>query len=893
MGICKGVAAERIETLGMDRPDWERVKELFAEAGDLAPGERAAFLSNACGSDAGLRSEVESLLAEHDESDDSFERNAVDLASAVAADGKRYSGRRFGHFEVIREIGSGGMGTVFLAKRSDGEFDQQIALKVIRNTIIDAETERRFRRERQILADLNHPSIAKLIDGGVSEDGEPFLAMEYVEGRSLIEYCDGSGLDVPSRLQIFTRICSAVSYAHQNLIVHRDIKPGNILVNAGGEPKLLDFGLAKIVDQNIFEGETTATVNRAFTPAYASPEQFLGKNVTTRSDVYSLGVVLFELLTGRKPYDFDGRSLDEIIRTISDSEPPRPSELSASGSDRGTTLRGDLDNIVLKAIQKDEAQRYASVDELTSDIERYLAGRPVSARPATVAYRAAKFFHRNRIAVSAAAAVFVALVLGLVVTLWQYNVARRERDLAEQRFNDVRRLSNSLLFEIAPRLERLPGSIGAREIIINRAVEYLDTLASLPQADLQLQAELAAGYAKIGDLQGNPANPNFIMLGEAIKNYEKALAIRRFVLERTPDDEALQMTIAENHRVLGRVFAETNDYEAEQEQMGSARGILGKLLAKDPASVGLKRALAQTNYDSGVGQTSLKGFGQALPFYDDAIRLLESAGGDAQTARLLGTCYAQKAYSLSWESRQPEAEAEMAKAVAIHEKLAVEAANDDEAEAALWLTYWLAGNINEEINDQRFYEFQSKAAGLARTSVAEDPSDIRAKQRLAKTLSHLGQAATNIGRNDEALGHLEESSRLYRGIIEAETRNGRLKADLAASLLRLGNALEATGNAAAAFRSFNDAVSLYSEVNELFPNDRRTKNNLATAHGQAGKLYEKNAARLPSASQTAREHYEKAVSLMIEMQNAQQAALSAYDLDFLEEMKAGVARLSN
>ncbi|MBK9215030.1 MAG: serine/threonine protein kinase [Chloracidobacterium sp.] len=565
----------------MGRSDWERVKEIFVEAGELAPDGRVAFLDEACGGDAELRSEVESLLAEHDEADDSFERNAVDLTAAIKGDREKYAGRQFGHFEIISELGAGGMGTVFLAKRSDGEFDQQIALKVIRNTIIDAETERRFRRERQILADLNHPNIAKLIDGGVSDDGEPFLAMEYVEGRSLIESCDNAGLDVTARLRLFTRICSAVSYAHQNLVVHRDIKPGNILVTANGEPKLLDFGLAKIVDQNIFEAETTATVNRAFTPAYASPEQFLGKHVTTRSDVYSLGVVLFELLTGRKPYDFDGRSLDEIIRTMSDSEPPRPSDLGEFGGDRGPTLKGDLDNIVLKAIQKDETQRYSSVDELTNDIERYLAGRPVSARPATITYRAAKFFRRNRIAVSAAAAVLIALILGLVVTLWQYNVARRERDLAEQRFNDVRRLSNSLLFEIAPEIESLPGSLAAREIILKRAVEYLDSLASQSQNDLQLQAELASAYQKIGDLQGNPANPNFIMLADAIGSYEKALAIRKAILNETPNDNDLRWRTAENHRLLGRVLAETNDYDGEQSHMLAARQMLEELLARD------------------------------------------------------------------------------------------------------------------------------------------------------------------------------------------------------------------------------------------------------------------------------------------------------------------------
>jgi len=872
--------------------DWTTIKDIFAEASEMLPSKRAAYLNKSCGGNTGLRREIESLLANHDAGGDEFERNAVNLGQSVTTTGEKYSGRTFGRFSIIREIGSGGMGSVFLADRSDGEFRQHIALKVIRNTIVDKETARRFRLERQILANLNHPNIAKLLDGGISSDGEPYLAMEYVEGLSLLDYVEGNALSIEDRLRLFVRICSAVSYAHQNLTIHRDIKPANVIVTSDGEPKLLDFGLAKILDENMFDQDRTATVYRAFTPAYASPEQFLGKNVTTVSDVYSLGVVLYELLTGKRPFDYEGLSLDEIIKTQSDVEPPKPSESSSrddvSRPFGGQVLKGDLDNIVVKTLQKEPSERYRSVEELIADIERYLDGRPVAARPATFTYRATKFIRRNRVTVAAASVVVVALIAALVVTLWQYNETRKGRDLAEQRFNDVRRLSNSLLFEIAPRLEKLPGSIGAREIIINRALEYLDTLAGQSVEDMQLQAELAAAYAKIGDLQGNPANPNFIQLDEAIKNYEKALGIRRGILVRTPTDRTLRLTIAENYRVLGRIYGETNDYDAEQTHLDQAREILAELVALEPSSNEIRRALAQTNYDAGVGQTSLKSYGKALPFYDNAIQLLEPVAEDPANARLLGTCYAQKAYSLSWETRQSEAEAEMAKAVKIHEALAL---NAPQTSDVLWLTYWLAGNINEEIDNKKFYEYQSKAERLVRESTANDPSDIRAKQRLAKTLSHLGQAASNIGRTREALSHLEESSRIYREIIESETRNGRLKADLAGSLLRLGGAHNNIGDLGRALDLFTDALLLYEDVNRAFPNDKRTKNNLATAHGEIAKLYDRNRTRLQDADGRAREHYNTALSLMVEMEE-QQNILSTYDLEFLEEMKAAVAALS-
>jgi len=870
----------------MESEKWQLVKRLFAESIETERASRPSFLNAACGNDDELHREIESLLAEYDETSGEFERNAVNFPAAFNSINEKYAGRAFGHFSIIREIGSGGMGTVFLAERSDGEFEQKIALKVIRTTLLDKETERRFRRERQILANLNHPHIAKLLDGGISLDGEPYLAMEYVEGQTLLDFANVHDLSPKERLQIFLKICSAVSYAHQNLTIHRDIKPTNILVPENGEPKLLDFGLAKILDENLFETDRTATAYRAFTPAYASPEQFLGKSVTTLTDVYSLGVVLYELLTGRKPFDFDGRSLDEIIRTLSDdTEPPMLSETK-----KLSELKGDLDNIAAKALQKEPDRRYRSVEELMNDIDRYLCGLPVSARPATLAYRTAKLFRRNKIVVSAAAVVFLSLFAALIITLWQFNETRKERDLAQERFNDVRRLSNSLLFEIAPSIERLSGSVGAREIIISRAIEYLDNLALQSQNDLQLQAELASAYQKIGDLQGNPANPNFIMLDEAIKNYEKSLAIRNGILEKDQNNIGLRHSIADSYRVLGKVYGETNDYEAEQDNLKKSREILEELLGRDPTSVEIRRSLARSYYDAGVGQTSLRSYGKAIPFYNSGIDILEAidaAGPDPESQRILANCYAQKGYSLSWESRQDEAIIEMSKAITIHERLAAQFSEDAEAIDALWLTYWLAGNINEEIDNKLFYKFQQKAERLARLAVEGDPSDIRSKQRLAKTLSHLGQAANNIGRPKEALEHLQESSRIYQGIIENESRNGRLRADLAGSLLRLGIAKNNMGNVQAALTDISAALEIYIAVNKEFPNDKRTKNNLATAYGEIAKLYDKNQAKLQDAKRVARDNYQRALELMLEMES-QQDILSTYDLRFLEEMKAAV-----
>jgi len=451
----------------MAKPNWQQVKDLFAEAFEQHPDSRLEFLKSQCNGDDLLFGEVSSLLAALSEPDNLIENNAIDLAAKVGAQEIDRTEQHFGNYKILREIGSGGMGTVFLATRDDGEFSMHVALKIVRLSVADREIIARFKRERQILASLNHPNIAVLHDGGVSEKGEPFLAMEYVEGETLIEYSENNRLSTPEKLRLFLKICSAVSYAHRNLVVHRDIKPSNILVTSEGDPKLLDFGLAKAFESDT---STTQTELRAFTPAYASPEQIQGQHITTASDIYSLGAVFYELLTGAKPFDFEDKSYEEILKTAARSAPPLPST-NAQASTNGSQLKGDLDNIAMTALRKEPERRFKTVEDLAEDIRRHLDGQPISARPNTTRYLAAKFIQRNKIAVAAAALVFISLVAGLALSFWQAARARKERDRAEKRFQDVRQLSNSLLFDISPKIERLPGSLEARERLVQKALE--------------------------------------------------------------------------------------------------------------------------------------------------------------------------------------------------------------------------------------------------------------------------------------------------------------------------------------------------------------------------------------------------------------------------------------
>ncbi|MGE0131111.1 MAG: tetratricopeptide repeat protein [Blastocatellales bacterium] len=419
----------------MDTERWKRTEELFAAALEQEPERREAFLQAACADDPALRVEVESLLDARAHAANFIETPASAFAADLLPEEARANeGKRCGPYRLIREIGRGGMGEVWLAERDDGRFDQRVAIKVIKRGMDTDEVSRRFAQERRILAQLNHPGIARLLDGGETADGRPWFALEYVEGERLDHYCESRKLGLKERLELFREICAAVQYAHQNLVIHRDLKPGNILVTEEDAPKLLDFGIAKLLDP---EGQTTGltgTWQRVMTLDYASPEQAGAGVVTTASDVYSLGVILYELLTGRRPYDLANLPLHEATRIICEREPRAPSRGDATPETTGWSgnLASDLDNIALKALRKEPDRRYASVAELAEDIRRYLDGLPVGATGDTLAYRAAKFVRRNKRSVAAAAAIMLALVIGLVVAMWQAESARAQEKIAKQ-----------------------------------------------------------------------------------------------------------------------------------------------------------------------------------------------------------------------------------------------------------------------------------------------------------------------------------------------------------------------------------------------------------------------------------------------------------------------------
>jgi serine/threonine-protein kinase len=468
-----------------------RLAELVKSAVERGPESRAAFLEEECRSDPAMRAEIESLLQQQQGVSRFIEEPALHLAAeSFLRQGTFSAGQTIAHYHIVSLIGSGGMGEVYLAQ--DHQLDRRVALKLVRRSLASDDMLRHFKREEHLLASLNHPNIAQLYGSGLTADGVPFFVMEYVEGQRLDDYCNDRKLETKERLQLFRKVCSAVTYAHQRLVIHRDLKPANVRVTAEGEPKLLDFGIAKLIDvDNAQSSGMTLTLQGVMTPEYASPEQVRGATMTTASDVYSLGVVLYELLTGRRPYRLTSRRPEELSRAITEQTPARPSSMSTLRQPQ--SLRGDLDNIVLMAMRKEPARRYESAAQFSADIQRHLEELPVVARQDTFTYRASKFIRRHRVAVAAAFLILLSLVGGIIATTWQAQAARHERAKAEDVKNALVRMlnySNPIVFS--------PQNNGQKTVkeILDETAKQLENgeFSNQPEIKVELEQIIAECY---------------------------------------------------------------------------------------------------------------------------------------------------------------------------------------------------------------------------------------------------------------------------------------------------------------------------------------------------------------------------------------------------------------
>jgi eukaryotic-like serine/threonine-protein kinase len=475
---------------------WARLQTLFDVALSLGPAERDEYLSRECGPDTALRQQIDSLIAASAQAGDRID-GIVGLAARELAP-TAAPGQRVGPWELVREIGRGGMGAVFLAHRVDGEYEARAAIKLI-GGMRTPEHLRRFRAERQILAGLDHPNIARLLDGGSTDEGVPWVAMELVEGMPLDRYCDQAGLTVEQRIALFLDVCSAVAFAHQHLVVHRDIKPGNILVTADGVPKLLDFGIAKLLDPEAADSAETRTAMRLLTPAYGSPEQLRGEPVTIAADVYALGIVLYRLLAGRMPYELEEKSLTEIERLVCAIDPPRASTIALTPRLQ-RRLRGDLDTILMTALRKEPAARYASVDRFADDLKRHVTGLPVLARGEHWAYRARKFTRRHRAGV-VVAAVLVILLTGFTGALGIQNQRlAAERDAATAARSSAEQVASFLadVFTVSDPDRARGDTVTARELLDAGAERVEEELAGQPALQAGMMVLIGRTYTGLG-----------------------------------------------------------------------------------------------------------------------------------------------------------------------------------------------------------------------------------------------------------------------------------------------------------------------------------------------------------------------------------------------------------
>lgn len=519
---------------------WARVRVLIEQAMSIPENERAAFVRS-LDEDARVVAEVEKLLGYDRQASALFSIESWQERAERTAQDANLTGTALGNYRLLEELGRGGMGAVYLAERADGVYQQKVALKVLQENIFTPALAQRFRQERQILARLQHPGIARLLDGGVMPDGRPYLVLEYVDGIPIDVYCEQHALDVNARLRLFLRVAEVVQSAHQQLVLHLDLKPANILVTAEGEPRLLDFGIARILSEGESGSRQAEATLRLLTPRYASPEQAAGMPLGVASDEFSLATLLYRLLTGLLPYPIEDATPLEAARMIAEVPPLPPSEVVRE--ELAVLLRDDLDTILLQALRKEPERRYPTVAAFAEDVRRHLANEPVLAHADSFRYRASKFLRRNQgsvIAAMLAALILVAssaaVVRSAVIARKQRAIAEKQRAAAERRLQDVRSLAHSYIFDLDPQLGQIPGTAGVRNFILKNSLVYLEAMSKESEGDDDLSREIAAGYDRIGRVQAQYGMPSLGDATGAAVSMGKGIAIQRRLLEKNPGD---------------------------------------------------------------------------------------------------------------------------------------------------------------------------------------------------------------------------------------------------------------------------------------------------------------------------------------------------------------------
>jgi len=786
------------------------IDELFELALEMPAAGRAERLLLDCGGDETLRNQVLALLESDAQARGAgfWDSSAIEIEARQAADRTPIEpGRQIGRYRLLNAIGSGGMGTVYRATRDDEEFRKFVAVKVIKHGMDTDLIVDRFRTERQILANLEHPNIARLLDGGTTADGLPYLVMEYVEGCPIDEYATRNQLSIPQRLQVFQTVCSAVEYAHRNLVIHRDLKPGNILVMEDGTPKLLDFGVAKLLLPGLPDGESQPAMTAIgfMTPDYASPEQVLGEAVTTISDVYSLGVLLYGLLTGRLPYRLKSRRPDEVASAIC-TQPPQPPSTAA------IRLPYDLERIVLMAIRKEPERRYASVGMLSDDIGRFLAGLPVIAHKDTLGYRASKFVRRHAAAVAAGGLALLCLLAAMAGIAWEARIARAQRMRAEQRFNDVRKIATSFLFEFDDSIQNIPGTLKARQLIARRALEYLDSLARDAGDDRALKAELAVAYNKVGPLAFNES--------DSLEAYRKALAINKSLVQAEPGNPRYRQQLAASYSWLASLLREMGDSAGALQNARDAVTAMQWLVDTVPMDPAYRAGLADADQEFGKMLSQVGRAREALQIEQSALGIDEALFHQDPTNRsyrravMIGSLFIARLEA----SGGDDAAALVRSRVALESAEALGALDPSNTvyRRDLWICHSRLGEAIAKLGNPTagLAEYR-KALDYIEALSAADPGDKGHQRGLAVTRLAIADLLSRMGRNPAALLEYHKAIAISQALEASDHKKSETRIDLANMYSHLGRTLQAMGQPAAA--TLEKAGVLFNQAARLDP----------------------------------------------------------------------------
>ena len=761
----------------MNPERWQRLEALFERASPLDAEARRAFLDRECGEDAALRAEVEALLAEAERPGETlgvaFRRAVAGDTVATAHDAR--IGADVGAYRIVRELGRGGMGSVYYATHR--EYGRPVAVKFLQPGVTSEALVTRFGVERRILANLDHPGIAGFIDAGATAGGAPYLIMEHVEGAPITDYCEQRGLGTRERVKLVRSVCAAVQHAHARLVIHRDLKPGNVLVTKDGSPKLLDFGIAKLLaDEAGGDPALTRVGQRALTLEYASPEQVRGEPLSTQTDLYSLGVVLFELLTGERPHELGSLTWDQINRKL-EAPPPLP---SATG--RRRHLAGDLDSIVTKALEPRTAERYASVEELSEDLRRFLEGRAVRARRAGAAYRLRKLAWRHRLSVAAAALLLATLVGGIVTTSLARRRAEAGEALAQERLDQVLEFASTLLFDVHDAVAELKGATPARRLLVQRAVAQLDRLAADNGGDPAVRTHLAAGYEKLSEIQYADGSAHLGDSDGALASLAKALRLRE-ALAAGGGREARRAVAADYSR-LADIRSLTRDLPGAETDARRALELYEALWREAPADPESRAELAHALADAadverkmGANEKALSGLRRALELEQ---ALLAESPADADRRRAVVTTSISLA-DLHYAAGEPAASL-----------------------AAL-----------------------DTVLDLARAQVREHPHNAQYQADVASVLNRMGHSAGAQGSHSEALRRYLEGEEIIAALSAADPANARLRRSVAIHGTNVALMMETLGDLAGAEARQRRSLEIHTRLAEADPESVQARDDVA------------------------------------------------------------------